>query len=651
MKIFSWILCFFISLSMMAESSISLLNQIGQRLDRIDNELVKKLLEERIQKAWTKPSEEAKVAALQAILSELSKEKKTLDNNLDADVGAEVELCNYLIQQACILEALDGAGVKIVRDDLTGNLNDHGLSVNGKRLLRRLVQLCQEAEKSYKNVSYVEVDGSDAQAELLTENISTGVGISLAMGDVTPLIAAAVKIGRGYNNINKAKSRQLELLIQAHKGRINNFLFNVNSHKNDLIAEKNVNKKLIITPDWYREFLQVLTLEDTQEKLKKLTELTESHPAFVTSRLYLAQLYFDIGSLAKAKGNVQKILSAPSHLLHKDGISGQAHSLLGQISELEGRYDDAMENYNAALKINSLNAFVYNWRAGLFLNLSQPEKALADLKKARIILPENGDISFNYFKASVLTSMKPELNLLKEAFKLGFNDVQKIFDWSTYERYVNQWPVKKVLQPSLLVKYDPGIFKDDAVIVNYGDFDLTKLKYSLKVKYLKKENWEVVTLAGELPMLKAGESFQLKDKFSMPKKSRCEFALSFTCDQLSESSLAKSYYNSFGNNENHFEWRFLRDKTEMALLGMNDKGKLLNSLIDIERAVTLSCHADPKSLAVLAAVHYKLKEFEKAVVFQKEALAVLTGEAAKEDLSIISQPYVETLKKYEGKLK
>ena len=149
------------------------------------------------QKAWIQPNEEAKVLALRAILNELSKGKKNEGNELAADVAAEIELCNYLIQQACILEALDGAGVKIVRDDLTGNLNDHGLSVNGKRLLRRLVQLCQEAEKSYKNVNYVEVDGSDAQAELLTENISTGVGISLAMGDVTPLIAAAVKIGRG----------------------------------------------------------------------------------------------------------------------------------------------------------------------------------------------------------------------------------------------------------------------------------------------------------------------------------------------------------------------------------------------------------------------------------------------------------------------
>ena len=140
-------------------------------------------------------------------------------------------------------------------------------------------------------------------------------------------------MAEGYNNINKAKSRQLELLIQAHKGRINNFLFNVNSHKNDLIAEENVDKQLIITPDWYREFLQALTLVDKKEKLKKLTELTEDHPEFVTSRLYLAQLHFELVEMPKAKVHVEKILSSSSHILHKDGISGQAHSLLGQISE------------------------------------------------------------------------------------------------------------------------------------------------------------------------------------------------------------------------------------------------------------------------------------------------------------------------------
>ena len=92
----------------------------------------------------------------------------------------------------------------------------------------------------------------------------------------------------------------------------------------------------------------------------------------------------------------------------------------------EGRYDEALQHYTAALKVNSLNAFVYNWRAGLYLNLSQPKEALADLKKARIILPENADISFNFFKASVLINKNPELKLLQEAFKLGFNDIQKL---------------------------------------------------------------------------------------------------------------------------------------------------------------------------------------------------------------------------------
>ncbi len=231
------------------------------------------------------------LSAQERLVDEINKEINTILNEKDAEVREsklkkvlqqvkkissetrvdnltrQIALCNYLIEQACILEALDGRGVGVVRKELTENINDHRLSAENKRYLRRLVELCEEAERSYSNVSYVEVDGSDAKADLLVSNIGAGVGISLALGDVTPLIASAVRIGRGYSNINKSKSRQLETLIQSHKARITNFLFKVNSFKNDLIAEQGVKLNQIITPNAYRSFLQILMMEDTIKKL------------------------------------------------------------------------------------------------------------------------------------------------------------------------------------------------------------------------------------------------------------------------------------------------------------------------------------------------------------------------------------------------
>ena len=64
----------------------------------------------------------------------------------ESEVGGvvkQIALCNYLIEQACILEALNGRGVGIVRKELTENINDHGLSNDNKRHLRRLIELCE----------------------------------------------------------------------------------------------------------------------------------------------------------------------------------------------------------------------------------------------------------------------------------------------------------------------------------------------------------------------------------------------------------------------------------------------------------------------------------------------------------------------------
>ena len=633
-----------------AESSISVLSQIGKELDKIENKLVKGLLEKRVQKAWSLDDESEKISALKAIFVELTKNKGKEENSAK-EIIAEIELCNYLIQQACILEALDGAGVKIVRDDLSGNLNDHGLSVNGKRLLRRLVQLCEEAEKSYQNVSYVEVDGSDAQAALLTENISTGVGISLAMGDVTPLIAAAVKIGRGYNNINKSKSRQLDLLIQAHKARINNFLFNVNSHKNDLIAENNVDKKMIITPDWYRDFLKALTVEKAEEKLKLLNELSESHPDFVTSKLYLSQIYFEMGNTTEAKKHAKFILKSPSRLLHKDGFSAQAHSLLGQIYEKNRNYEKAFHHYSESLKENPLNGFVYNWRAGLLIKINKPSEALADLKKSKEILPQNIDVAFNHFKASVMVNNSSELILLNDVFMLGFNDTLKISQWPFYKKFKNDQEVQRVLSPQFLVAYKPGIFKDDALIWNTGSYDLTELKYSLKIKFLKKELWETITVEGEIPVLKIGESYTVKDKFSMPKKSQCVFEFSFNCKQQPQSLTVKSYYNAFGNGHNLHEWEYLRDKVSDIKMFQNNKDILTKSVSDIEKALRLSFYSDTGTLAAAGKLYHKLGDLDRAEKYLNNALQSLKGQLSPEEFKISSQPYKELLKLIEKQSK
>ena len=69
--------------------------------------------------------------------------------------------------------------------------------------------------------------------------------------------------------------------------------------------------------------------------------------------------------------------------------------------------------------------------------------------------------------------------------------------------------------------------------------------------------------------------------------------------------------------DNLYEWQFLLNRAELTLLEAHDKGKLLNGLIDAERAVELSFHGYPFPLVRLASYHAKLGEYTKAVSYQR----------------------------------
>jgi tetratricopeptide (TPR) repeat protein len=644
MRLFFLILLF-ISLSVYSQTSISVLKDIGVELSKLDKGLVKTLLEGKVKQSWDIKNEQERLKVLSGILEELKGLKLKA---VATDLHKDVELCNYLIQQACILEALDGAGVKIIRDDLTGNLNDHAISVDGKRLLRRLVQLCEEAENSYKNVTYVEADGSDAKADLLTENIGTGVGVSLAMGDVTPLIAAAVKIGTGYSAINKSKSRQLELLIQAHHARIGNFLFNVNSYKNDLIAEENVARNKIITPECYREFLKALGEESVNQRLKKIEALVERFPHFNTVKLYLAKLYLKVGKVKESQEFVVEIINSKSRLLHKDGILGQAYFVLAKIYISLKNDDLALENLNLAIKTNPLNAFAWGLRSEVFRASDNIDKALEDSFRAHQLSPSNVDFMLSYFKDSVVVSKTAELDKLAQLFSLGFADLEKLDSWPVYKPYTEIWSVRSWLSPKIRLEYDPGIFKDDVVLTNVSAFAFVNLNCDLKIKFFKKGVWETVLVKVEIPRLEKGASFTFKGKFGMPKKSQASFQLAMTANQFKEKVSIDAYYNSFSNRETLIDWEYYREKAHEVYLSKVAKNMIINGLLDAEKAVALSYHTDSRSLSVLAHLHFKLGDAGKAIHFQKEALNSLLAEVGDADFAISSEPYKEALAKFKS---
>lgn len=616
--------------------SFSLYGQTAEDLHKEINSEIKKILNEE--------NESVKTRKLKKVLTEVKEINRI--NFAESEIRKQIALCNYLIEQACILEALDGRGVGVVRKELVENINDHGLSNENKRYLRRLVELCEEAERSYSNVSYVEVDGSDAKADLLVSNIGAGVGISLALGDVTPLIASAVRIGRGYSSINTAKSRQLQTLIQSHKARINNFLFSVNSFKNDLIAEKGVKTNQIITPDGYRKFLQTLMIEDYLKKLKNLEELHEKFPEFKSVQFYLAEEYLKADKADKAIVLFESLIKHRNPIVHKDGFVGQSYTSLAKISYQKNDFDKSISLAGKALEENSLNSEALKFRSESYLKLDKYSEAFADAVKASSASPEDPQLAWNVCKIASLHDDSQVAYYLEKALEKGYSDFQEIRSFPGMKDNLEKWPVKYLLSSNIAASYVPGVFKDDIILTNNGLTNLNKFQYKIDLRFYKKEKWHNVAIEGSEELFEKGGKIQIKNKFSMPKDSRCSIKVTFTSFQNPQDHDVLYYYNFNGKKAHLADWQYETKKAWETVLKSDSKETLEDLKKSILKINEQSYYHNPEALSVLALNEFKLGNKKKAVELQKKAIEIMKKTLSENVFAVSAEPFKQALKKY-----
>ena len=636
---------------LVAETPIGILGNISQELNQLDNKLLKELIEKKVKEAWETKDEAAKLAALNKILVEVKKlapnkpvgEKGPVEN----DLQKEIALCNYLVQQACILEALDGRGVSLIRNELTGNFNDHGLSKEGQRLLRRLIELCEEGERGYRNVSFVEKDGSKSKAALLTTHIGTGVGVSLAFGDVTPLIASAIRIGRGYNNINRTKSRQLDVLIQAHQARITNFLFNVNSLKNDLIAEKKIPRNKIITPVQYRLFLRSLIEKDTTKRLEDLKDIAKSYPGFQAAWFYLAQTYFEKGELKQAGAFLRKVLENRNPLLHKDGFVGQAYLMLAEIDLQQDNFKGGVTNSLLALKENPSSARAYSIKSLSELGNKQFVEAWEDGLYAHKADNENSQYCWNLAKIASLHKKGEALKWLGEAISRGFRDFKAVRAWQPLKKDLESVAGKALLAPQLFAEYKPGIIKDDIVITNKSLFALEDFKGSVVVRYLKKQQWYNLEFLTRKELFAKGGAILFKSKFSMPKASQCKITISFTSRQNPKEVEVVVLYNHGGKKEHKFDWQVDVDSAWQQILQSDDKLTIEKAIAKLKEAAERGSQHGSHIFSQMAHGFAKLGNKEEAVKLQQKAIKILKETVPEKLYDMTVVPYRKALEKFE----
>jgi len=613
------------------ESSIAIVGKISHELERLQSPILSKLVEKEIGSLLSLQDGDKKHSALKALLDEIQRltikkqavSKKPILNGA-FDAKKEAALCNYLVQQACLLEALEGKGVGAIKSELTGNFNDHGLSPEGKRLTRRLVALCEEAERSYKNVSYVKADGTQAKASLMTQGVGVGVGASLLFGDVSPLISSAIRIGRGYSSINRDESRKLALLIQAHEMRITNFLFNVNTWRNDLVAEKGIKVDTFITPSNYREFLKILAMRDLRAKQLRLQEIMKKNPAFTLSRFYLAETFFDQKNWSAASRLFTEVTEQRAMLLHKDGFISQAYTRLAEINVINKKSIAALKFARAALKEGPNNASALHLKGLAELQMGEFSTAEADVLAAHRFEGDNANYCWSLCKIYSASS-KEALSWLEKAIDRGFNDFEQVREWKPLASDLKSWKGRSLINPRIYGNYKAGIFKDDVVLVNASSFDLERVKYSFVVDYVKKGKWVKFSSRGEKDLWSRNDKLPFKDIFSMKKTGQCIVTVTFTSKQNPTEVKSVTVYNSKTKKSVPF-WESKSDKAWAAYHAPYDETLLTAALKDAEEGSEASFHQNAYALSVWAHIRFKLGDKKGAVSKHKEAVALLVAQ-------------------------
>jgi tetratricopeptide (TPR) repeat protein len=108
-----------------------------------------------------------------------------------------------------------------------------------------------------------------------------------------------------------------------------------------------------IDPDLFKAYYklaQVLEqLDDRQNALHRYTEAIQRGPRFIEAYVDLGRLYYDLGYMEQAAQVLQSGLSAAIPATDEEA---RLHHMLGAVYQEQGNYDQAIEQFRAALDIN-----------------------------------------------------------------------------------------------------------------------------------------------------------------------------------------------------------------------------------------------------------------------------------------------------------
>ena len=557
---------------------ISAMLEAGAILEQVPNAFVKSYLQTRMNGILALSNITERVSRFDAFLVELKAASAAMASHTNAVVTTpavavpvpksrgtntvagpmEVEALNLLTEYACILLDLEHRGFDKVRKELVDNIDTAGLQPETMSLLRQLIMICDEAERTLGTMGNIKVDSAAETRSLWWKNLGTYGATSVATSDPLPLLQAAAAIVGGREKAKEEKNRKLESETQNHRGRLTNFLFELNIRRSSAKAALGVAEDEFLTKETYDALQHGLQDQNPRTRLATLRKCVGRCPTFREGLYYLAAAYHAMNQFNEAEQCLVTLTSRKSTLLRCDGLLGGAYDILSEYSLRRGDYSNAVQLASQALLNQPDRGSAYNHLSLAFMGLRDAPAAARNLDRALWLEPANGAYLWTAAQLAVVgySNQDAALTFLQAAVVNGFSDFAAIYACEALRELVASPRGQDILKPRLMATCSKTLLNQQFSITNLAAYTLTNVTFTLRSSYETESGQPHETESpGHVPTLSNGTVYVLGLTRANGSGSRCLMRLTYTCDQHPGRTFeTTSRFNYLGQGENQW-WR------------------------------------------------------------------------------------------------
>jgi len=618
-------------------NDIALLVELDSLMEQIKSDSVRAAVRRQIDQAMEMPDRAARARELARILAEVKKAgfKSVGPPAALADPAREIEVLNLVTEYLYLLRDLNGSGFLVVKRNLTDNIITTGVPEETKRICRRLLEACNEAEAALRDIKNINEDWAERVGGEFGSAIGFGSVAAVVLGDPTPLV---VGLGRATKNTvdgTQEANRAIDIVRTRFGERISTIAFEANSRRGDLISAGTADASRFLSIEVYDKFRAAMeSMKDSPKaSILNLQGAVTACPSFHEARVQLAGLLIKADDPKSAAEVLRPTVVSKSLVLQREGLRARAYRLLAEAARMQNDSAGALDAANEAITLDPQSPDAFVQRSLAHSGQSKHEEALRDADRAA----ELGAMESNGYYHALAAMLAADAGCTTDdvldrahlALLKGYPVYRERKPHAASLQAALSTPRGKYLtEPKLMAYYVAGVLNDDIVVINVGTFTLTNVTVSGEVTFVPEAGSPPKTII--LPQraerfLSPGQTIAYVNVLSMPEASKCSTKLSFSCDEWPQSLERSFYYNhNHGKAANLTEAILLNSLAwEVHISGTQDRAMIDEALSRAKRACELTHYQDPAMLDTLAHIYCAQGDQRLAIEYQERAIALI----------------------------